>query len=471
MISTKKDKLIRLGQIKAECDEAFMCISHGLPMPCDICDAESDDHAPHAAKCSKCGYSNRSSRGYLSGKKHPCHSIEKYDETGHIAFDPDPEILRAEHEKQLRREREARERRERVERERLERERIERERLERERIERTTRGHGDGAKTGIFSPRGFSFILILLFLAYISFFKKDHTYSPPKELDSTKLQEDINLSSTKESSLVAQELLRQDDALRASESVINGLELDAVVKSMSPEDLKLLVSSGNKKAILAQALELATQGYDEALQAFSKIKKLADTGFSPAQFFTSQMYYNATGTELDNTMGLAYLRESANSGYPRAMYDLGVRLVEGNGVKDNIKAAIKWLSLAKDAGSSEATILLDKLLIQSTPQSIQAIPSNQANVIRPQETQNMSPGGYSPDNAQPEAVYEAKFKGVFGITIEERLYPTEEMRENALELWASERKILEPDGTINEKHVVKQPESNSSYQDFINSYH
>jgi len=56
--------------------------------------------------------------------------------------------------------------------------------------------------------------------------------------------------------------------------------------------------------------------------------------------------------------------------------------------------------------------------------------------------------------------YKAQFKGAFGlILMEERHYPTAEMKQKALDLWDKKQEILEPDGTINDKYVVKQPKA------------
>lgn len=49
-----------------------------------------------------------------------------------------------------------------------------------------------------------------------------------------------------------------------------------------------------------------------------------------------------------------------------------------------------------------------------------------------------------------------RFKLLFGlIPVEKRTYPNEEMREKAVYLWKKEQKLLEPDGTINEKYAIK----------------
>jgi len=61
-------------------------------------------------------------------------------------------------------------------------------------------------------------------------------------------------------------------------------------------------------------------------------------------------------------------------------------------------------------------------------------------------------------SANEAAGFEAKFKGAFGLTVEKRTYRTAEMKHKALNLWDKERKLLEPDGTINEKYTI-QPQS------------
>ena len=61
-------------------------------------------------------------------------------------------------------------------------------------------------------------------------------------------------------------------------------------------------------------------------------------------------------------------------------------------------------------------------------------------------------------SANETAGFEAKFKGAFGLTVEKRTYRTAEMKHKALNLWDKERKLLEPDGTINEKYTI-QPQS------------
>lgn len=56
---------------------------------------------------------------------------------------------------------------------------------------------------------------------------------------------------------------------------------------------------------------------------------------------------------------------------------------------------------------------------------------------------------------EPVGKHKAIFRRIFGIVVTERSYPTEEMKQRALDLWTREQKILEPNGSINTKYVLK----------------
>lgn len=59
---------------------------------------------------------------------------------------------------------------------------------------------------------------------------------------------------------------------------------------------------------------------------------------------------------------------------------------------------------------------------------------------------------------EPFSGYKVAFKVGFGQLAETRTYPSKQMRNRALELWTLEQKILEPDGTVNDKYVLKEAE-------------
>lgn len=59
---------------------------------------------------------------------------------------------------------------------------------------------------------------------------------------------------------------------------------------------------------------------------------------------------------------------------------------------------------------------------------------------------------------EPSSGYKVAFKVGFGQLAATRTYPSKQMRNRALELWTLEQKILEPDGTVNDKYVRKEAE-------------
>ena len=48
----------------------------------------------------------------------------------------------------------------------------------------------------------------------------------------------------------------------------------------------------------------------------------------------------------------------------------------------------------------------------------------------------------------PQATFKTKFKGFLGVTVTKREYPTQEMKDKALQIWKSEGKVLELDGSL-----------------------
>ena len=58
--------------------------------------------------------------------------------------------------------------------------------------------------------------------------------------------------------------------------------------------------------------------------------------------------------------------------------------------------------------------------------------------------------------AESNERYQANFNLALGVIVETRTYPSKKMKQRAMELWATEKKILEPDGSINDKYVLKK---------------
>jgi hypothetical protein len=62
-------------------------------------------------------------------------------------------------------------------------------------------------------------------------------------------------------------------------------------------------------------------------------------------------------------------------------------------------------------------------------------------------------------NAENRSGFRAEFRNIFGQTLETRIYASEKMRERALARWREDKAIIEPNGTLNEKYVVKHKPS------------
>ena len=99
----------------------------------------------------------------------------------------------------------------------------------------------------------------------------------------------------------------------------------------------------------------------------------------------------------------------------------------------------------------------------NSEQKVDNKPEQQARLVTINEVrENPSanePTGIATEKERPEEKHQnltVLFKLLFGlIPIEKRTYPNEEMREKALSLWKKEQKLLEPDGTINERYAFR----------------
>jgi hypothetical protein len=58
---------------------------------------------------------------------------------------------------------------------------------------------------------------------------------------------------------------------------------------------------------------------------------------------------------------VAFQQQRAVEGFPSAQYQLGLRLLEGNGVERNVAAGRKWLAAAAEAGHSQARKKIEEL--------------------------------------------------------------------------------------------------------------
>jgi TPR repeat protein len=88
------------------------------------------------------------------------------------------------------------------------------------------------------------------------------------------------------------------------------------------------------------------------------LRKVADQGYAPAQFYLGWMYGNLylafPGVGQDYVEAAKWYRKAADQGFASAQFNLGVMHDMGEGVvQDSIEAA-KWYRKAADQGSSHA---------------------------------------------------------------------------------------------------------------------
>ena len=94
----------------------------------------------------------------------------------------------------------------------------------------------------------------------------------------------------------------------------------------------------------------------ENLQAFSFFSEAALAENAEGQYLVSECYRQGCGVQRDEARSLAWLRRSAESGFPRAFLHLGVFYQRS--VPKNEEEAIKWYEKAAEAGLCAAGEIL-----------------------------------------------------------------------------------------------------------------
>jgi len=73
------------------------------------------------------------------------------------------------------------------------------------------------------------------------------------------------------------------------------------------------------------------------------------------------MLLDGDGVKQDNPAGMRWLRRAARRGDSKAQYNLGRAYADGNGVRKSVTYAEKWLSKAAGSGHAKARRLLESL--------------------------------------------------------------------------------------------------------------
>jgi hypothetical protein len=88
--------------------------------------------------------------------------------------------------------------------------------------------------------------------------------------------------------------------------------------------------------------------------AFEEFRTLAESGHVSAQSTVGVMYYNGEGVEQDLNAALVWLNLAANQGYSVAQFNLGIMYDNGDGVEQDFAEAFKWYHRAAVQGHTAA---------------------------------------------------------------------------------------------------------------------
>ena len=85
-----------------------------------------------------------------------------------------------------------------------------------------------------------------------------------------------------------------------------------------------------------------------------RTRRLANAGDASAQCYLGWMYMEGEGVPQDYKEAVKWYRLSADQGDADAQYNLGVMYMEGEGVPQDYKEAVKWYRMAADQGDADA---------------------------------------------------------------------------------------------------------------------
>jgi TPR repeat protein len=130
-------------------------------------------------------------------------------------------------------------------------------------------------------------------------------------------------------------------------------------KFHTEEDILLYAATFKvtKAADFRKGLEAVQKGdYVTALKEFTP---LAEQGNADAQYNLGAMYYHGQGVSQDLKAALKWFTLAAEQGnFVHAQYNLGLMYFNGRGVSPDYKAALKWHTLAAKQGHATAQFIL-----------------------------------------------------------------------------------------------------------------
>lgn len=94
--------------------------------------------------------------------------------------------------------------------------------------------------------------------------------------------------------------------------------------------------------------------------AFKRFKAASDSGSARGMFLLAQCYRNEIGVKKDVKKYAKYMLSSADNGYDKAQYQVGLMYRDGDIFDKNLKLAEAYLSKAAQQGNKEATATLNR---------------------------------------------------------------------------------------------------------------
>lgn len=129
------------------------------------------------------------------------------------------------------------------------------------------------------------------------------------------------------------------------------------------DKLRLAAETGDAEAQYKYGFELFYDGADEA-QGLLWLERAAEQKFPAAMLELVFIYLDEAGGGQHYTpgKGMEYLLAAVQTGYAPAMTRYARALEEGDGIEQNMPEALRWYTLAAEAGEGEAAYLAAEML-------------------------------------------------------------------------------------------------------------
>ncbi|MFV0431744.1 MAG: tetratricopeptide repeat protein [Alphaproteobacteria bacterium] len=176
----------------------------------------------------------------------------------------------------------------------------------------------------------------------------------------------------------------------------------------------------SQKEQFAQATKLVRSGKAAGAKT---MKKLAEEGYTPAQYNMGVMYLTGNGVTKNQSQGVKFLRKAADRGHVKAASTMGAMYLQGKAVTRNTGQARRYLTKAAQKGDTQSILYLSLMynsgdgVKQDTAKAYQwllSVPSSQNSAQlkanRDKLAQSLSPN----QRSQAESAAKA-FKSRYGI--------------------------------------------------------